>query len=630
MARPLPTETPVKHLLALAALCAGCPSTPDPTPDPNMDDPAPRVQDAHSFAEPNRVRVRHLDLDLTLDFERKVAHGSARLELERRAADAPLTLDTSGLAIERVTGSDGGARAFRLGEAGELGRPLAIELEPGDRDVTIAYATTGGAEALQWLAPEQTEGGRHPFLFTQGQSILTRTWIPLQDSPGVRITYAARVRAPEPLTVVMSAEPRGRDDDGAFRFELDRPIPPYLIALACGELASRPISERCAIWAEPAMLERAHAEFVETEAMIQAAEELFGPYRWGRYDMIVLPPAFPFGGMENPLLTFLTPTVIAGDRSLTSLVAHELAHSWSGNLVTNATWRDFWLNEGTTVYFEQRIVEEVYGVERARMERELALDALRKTIAEMEPWKTVLHVDLDGKHPDAGFSSVPYDKGALFLRRLEEAVGREALDRFLRDWFDEHAFQSVTTLDFEAFLRQHAIAERPGFEDVDVDAWLFGTGLPDDVPETESDAFERVEREVARWTAGTPATELATEGWVTQQWLHFLEELPKELDPARMAELDAAFGLTSSGNSEILCAWLVLAIRHGYAAADARLEEFLGTVGRRKFLQPLYEELVKTDAGRERARRLYDEFRPRYHAVSSGTLDGIVRGAEAE
>lgn len=628
MARLLQPITPsLKNLVLLAGLLSGCLSEPAPS-GPLMGSPAPIPHDPHSFGEPNRARVRHVELDLALDFDAARVQGTARLDLERGDPDAPLTLDSLGLRVRSVTGADGGERPFRFGdEVPKLGRPLVIELAPADDAVTIAYETSPGAEALQWLAPEQTAGGQHPFLFTQGQSILTRSWIPLQDSPGVRVTYGARVRAPEPLTVVMSAERRARGADGAFRFALELPIPPYLIALACGELASRDVSARCAIWAEPSMLERAHHEFAETEAMIRSAERLFGPYRWGRYDMIVLPPAFPFGGMENPLLTFLTPTAIAGDRSLTSLIAHELAHSWSGNLVTNATWRDFWLNEGTTVYFEQRIVEEIYGPERVAMERRLALDALAKAMARMEPWETVLHVDLAGKHPDDGFSSVPYDKGALFLLRLEEAVGRESFDRFLRAWFDGHAFRSVTTADFQAFLERELVAREPALAAVDVDRWLYGPGLPDDVPRIESDAFELVEAELDRWRAGTAATDLATDGWVTQQWLHFLARLPDPLTAAQLAELDQAFGFTRSGNSEILSAWLVLTIRDGHAPAAARLEEFLLTVGRRKFLEPLYKELVKTEAGRERARRIYERARPRYHAVSSGTLDEVVYGA---
>ena len=418
----------------------------------------------------------------------------------------------------------------------------------------------------------------------------------------------------------MSAVREGRADDGAYHFALDRPIPAYLIALACGELASREISERCAIWAEPDLVEAAAYEFADTEQMIQRAEELFGAYRWGRYDVLVLPPSFPYGGMENPLLTFLTPTVIAGDRSLVSIIAHELAHSWSGNLVTNATWSDFWLNEGTTVYFERRIMERLYGRQRVSMEASLDMDSLERTIARQEPWQSVLHIDLDGRHPDDGFSSVPYNKGAAFLTRIEKLVGRERFDVFLASWFDEHAFQSVTTADFERFLRERLPSAASG---IDLQQWIHEPGLPPDTPSFESDALQLVEAEHEALLQGSAPSELQTGTWVTQQWLHFLERLPaSQRTSERLAELDRAFELTASGNSEVLCAWLGLTIEAGYGTADERLESFLGNVGRRKYLQPLYEKLLQHD--RTRARSLYGRFRERYHSVSTGTLDRIL------
>ena len=582
--------------------------------------------DPHSFAQPNRVRVTHIALDVTLDFEAQSLGGHVDLEVTRLDGEYPLVLDSLGLVIDAVTGIDGEPRKYELGkERDGFGQPLSIDLIPGDHSVRVAYHTLPGAEALQWLAPEQTAGGAQPFLFTQGQAILTRTWIPLQDTPGVRVTYEATVRAPAGLTVVMSAEQKKRTADGAWRFDLDKPIPAYLIALACGELASRDVSDRCAIWAEPSLVDRAHAEFEDTEAMIVSAEKLFGPYRWGRYDVIILPPAFPYGGMENPLLTFATPTVIAGDKSLVSLIAHELAHSWSGNLVTNATWRDFWLNEGFTVYFERRIMEEVYGRERAQMEMLLARGGLDREIASSQPWETVLHIDLDEKHPDDGFSGIPYEKGALFVGRLEEVFGRAAVDQFLTSWFNSHAFQSVRTSDFVAFLNAELIAKYPEHAGkIDIDLWLREPGLPSDAPRADSTALRQVEHEIDRWRAGLPAAEIAADGWVTQQWEHFLDHMPADLSRESMAELDSAFAFTQSGNSEILCAWLILSVRHGYDVAEDRLDRFLMTVGRRKYLQPLYEELAKSETGLIQARAIYAKARRRYHSVSTGTIDKIV------
>ncbi|MFT4539171.1 MAG: leukotriene-A4 hydrolase [Planctomycetota bacterium] len=570
--------------------------------------------------------MTHLDLDLELDFESEQVRGSVDIHVQRRDREAPLILDTHELSILGVAGLDGSPRVWQLGERVErFGRPLEIMLQPADAAVRVHYMSAPGAEALQWLAPEQTADGEAPFLFTQGQSILTRSWIPLQDSPGPRVSYTAKVRAPEGLTVVMSAESRGRADDGSWLFGLDLPIPAYLIALGAGKLESRDLSERCRVWAEPSLVEAAGNEFADTESMIQAAEELFGEYRWGRYDLLILPPAFPFGGMENPLLTFLTPTVIAGDRSLVSIIAHELAHSWSGNLVTNATWSDFWLNEGTTVYFEQRIMERVYGRERRDMEAAMSRAGLESLIAKQEPWENVLNIDLTGKHPDDGFSGVPYNKGAALMTLLEQLVGREAFDIFLQSWFDEHAFQSVTTHDFEVFLKERLLAQHAAqTADFDLDQWLHAPGLPDDAPAEESDALVRVDQELERLRAGAIPGELETGAWVSQQWEYFVENLPADYSAEDLSRIDAAFEFTQTGNNEVLCAWLVRAIRAAYRPADTRLEAFLMTVGRRKYLQPLYEELLVSERGIDRARSIYASARPRYHAVSTTTLDRLI------
>ena len=580
--------------------------------------------DTHSFARPNQVQVTHVELNLTLDFDNRVAHGFAKLDLDRKDPEAPLRLDVKALDIEAVRGGNGKDRKFKVGQGNANGQPLTIQLEPRDSSVTVEYRTTPEGEAMQWLDPAQTLDGTHPYVFTQGQAILTRTWIPLQDTPGVRVTYEAELRVPEGMTPVMSAEQLGQKY-GAWRFRMRQPIPSYLIALACGKIEFRPISGRCGVWAEPGLVDAAAAELEDTEAMIQAAEDLFGPYRWERYDMIVLPPAFPFGGMENPRLTFLTPTMLAGDKSLVALIAHELAHSWSGNLVTNATWRDFWLNEGTTVYFEQRIMEAVYGQERVDMETVLGVQGLEREMAEMDPRDQVLHIDLEGRHPDEGFSGVPYEKGAWFLRRLEELYGREAFDAFLREYFDTHAFQSITTEQFDRYLREHLLATntRKGVR-ARVKEWLYEPGIPETAPRPSSDELERVEKVLGEFGIAKRAHELETEGWGPHQWLYFLENLPESTNERQLEDLDRIYDFTHTNNNEILAVWLRLGIRAGYSATDARLEEFLMSVGRRKFLQPLYKELSKTPEGTARARDIYFRARPRYHAVSRGTIDELL------
>src|ERR1700691_5211675 len=421
------------------------------------------AHDIHSYANPELVRVRHLNLDLTVVFEQQTIQGTAVLTIEQYGRDAKqLILDSRALQIDETEVSPDGVKyqeaRFSIGGSDKiLGAPLRIDIAPDTKFVRIRYSTDPTATALQWLMPEQTAGKLHPFLYTQSEAIHARSWIPLQDSPGVRVTFEARVHVPSGLKAVMGA---ARSDHGEI-FVMDQPIPSYLIALAVGDLAFQATGPRTGVWAEPPVVLKAAAEFSDMEKMLEAAEKLYGPYRWVRYDVLVLPPSFPFGGMENPRLTFATPTVITGDKSLVSLVAHELAHSWSRNLVTNATWSDFWLNEGYTVYIERRILEELYGLRRAEMEAALGYQDLQAAFETHPPAEQILHIDLAGRDPDDGCTSVPYEKGALFLRQIEQTFGRQKFDIYLKDYFDHFAFQSITTAQSLDYMRGHLFAADP-------------------------------------------------------------------------------------------------------------------------------------------------------------------------
>lgn len=608
--------------------------------------------DVHSWGNPHEVRVGHLDLDLKVDFDAKVLTGVAILDVVRQKPGAPLDLDASGLQVRSVEArkKDGEWKAvsYRLGRfpiaKGEErlfpsgtrsngqpihGEPLRVDLPDGADQVRISYSTSPGATALQWLAPSQTAGGKHPFLFTQSQAIHARTWIPLQDSPGVRITYSARVTVPKGLKALMSAlgnfQKEGEGADGVFAFHLDHPIPSYLIALGVGDLAFRPIGDRTGVYAEPSLVDQAAAEFSDTEKMVEVTETRFGPYRWGRYDLLVLPPSFPFGGMENPCLTFATPTILAGDKSLVSLVAHELAHSWSGNLVTNATWSDFWLNEGFTTYIENRIIEDVYGADRAAMESVLGVQELRDELSQLPASDQVLIIDLAGRDPDEGVTRVPYEKGKSLLYALEKAVGREKFDPWIRSYFDSHAFRSIPSSEFIRDLTENLIAKEPAAKQVDLQAWLSAPGLPA-FPEPTSSRFSQITRTARKWNSGElPASAIDSKAWTTQEWLHFLRALPTDLSSEKMAQLDQAFGLTARKNSEISAQWLEMAIRSNYEPAYGRLEEFLTTVGRRKFLMPLYRALIATPEGQERARVIYEKARPRYHPIAVESVDQLLK-----
>jgi leukotriene-A4 hydrolase len=598
----------------------------------NVTTPA-HERDVHSYARPSEARVTHVALDLTADFKTHRLSGTAALTIHANPSAREIVLDTRDLTIEGVTDSEGRPLNHALSAADPiLGRALQVTLPEERRRIIVRYSTNPTSAALQWLTPAQTAGGKEPYLFSQGQAILTRTWIPTQDSPGVRQTYEARIIVPQPLVVVMSAEaltPNGEPNgsDRAFRFRLTEPIPPYLIALAVGDIGFRSIGARSGVYAEPSVVEKAASEFADVEKMMEAAEELGGPYRWGRYDILVLPPSFPFGGMENPRLTFATPTVLAGDRSLTSLVAHELAHSWSGNLVTNATWRDFWLNEGFTTYFENRIMETLYGPDRAAMLESLGRRDLLDKLADLKdkPGDQVLHLHLEGRDPDDAATPVAYEKGAAFLRMVEHTVGRERFDTWLIGYFNRHAFTSLTTTQFLEDFRGHLLHDDADLErKLRLTEWIEGPGLPSNASVPTSNAFARVDAEVERFTHGTSASELGTTGWVTQQWQHFLGRLPEKMQDNQLRQLDDAFGFSKTGNSEILFGWLRIAIRHHYSPALPALEHFLTAQGRRKFLQPLYQDLMASEWGRSEAKRIYAQARPLYHAVTTSTLDRIV------
>ncbi|HWM95326.1 MAG TPA: M1 family metallopeptidase [Thermoanaerobaculia bacterium] len=587
------------------------------------------TRDPHSFSHPDEVAVDHLKLDLNVDFAQKQLAGRASLRLDNRSGADRLWLDTRDLTINKVTLDDGAETQFKLGEPVEfLGRPLEIQIQPTTKWVHVDYTTSPEAAALQWLEPEQTASGARPFLLTQSQAILARTWVPIQDTPGVRMTYEATVRVPKDLLAVMSAEnPTKKNADGVYQFKMPQRIPSYLLALAVGELEFRPLGNRAGVYAEPTVVEAAAWELADTPKMIDAAEKLYGPYRWGRYDILILPPSFPFGGMENPRLTFATPTILARDRSLVSLVAHELAHSWSGNQVTNATWNDFWLNEGFTTYVESRIMESLFGKEYADMLTVLGRQELGGTIEELgaESADTHLFLTLAGRDPDAGMNDIAYEKGKLFLRTLEQAVGREKFDRFLRTYFDTFAFQSMDTRRFLDYLKQNLFGgSEEKMKELQVEQWVFGPGVPANAPQLRSAAFDKVDQAVAAVQQGTPASQLDTKDWTTHHWLHFLRNLPKPLDTQKMADLDAAFKFTNSGNSEILHAWLMLAIPNRYEPAYPALDRFLTSMGRRKFLKPLYEELAKTPEGTEMALRIYKKARTGYHSVSRNTVDEIL------
>jgi aminopeptidase N len=591
----------------------------------------PEAKDTASYARPLEARVHHIALDLNVDFEAKRIGGTATLDIDRKPDAKEIVLDDKGLEIESIADGAGQPLQWKVGAADpKLGSPLAVTLGPDTKRLVIKYKSAPDAGALQWLTPEQTAGKKKPYLFSQGQAIENRTWIPTQDSPGIRQTWEATIHVPAGLTAVMSApkaaEPITQGGESVFSYRMDHSVAPYMIAIGVGDLAFKSLGPRTGVWTEPVMLDRAAKELEDTEKMVEAAEKLYGPYRWGRYDLLVLPPAFPYGGMENPTLTFLTPTFIAGDKSLVSLVAHELAHSWSGNLVTNATWADSWLNEGVTSYFENRIMEALYGPRRARQEAALSFDEIEKAFAEEGRNAPITRLNLPPAQavPDGGTSGIIYDKGAVFLRTMEKIVGREKWDAYLRSYFDRHAFQPMTSALFLADMRAKLVNGDKALEQkLQLDDWVYKPGLPSNVVRPDPAAFAEVDQAVKAFASGGPVP-AAFGSWTTAEKMRFLNKLPRKMPTARLEELNRRLKLNEAGNYEVMFSWLDLAIRNRFDPAVPALERFLTTQGRRRFVRPLIETLAEDRQwGRPIAVRIYRVARASYHPITQRDLDKL-------
>lgn len=589
--------------------------------------------DQNSYANLDDVITTHLNLDLDVDFDDKQLEGFVEHTLKwNNSKSRKLVLDTRDLDIDKVMYKDQSGKwreaEFNLAKRDDVkGSKLTITFKNQADVVRIYYNSRPEASGLQWLTPEQTASKTHPFMYSQSQAIHARSWIPIQDTPAMRVTYSARIHTPKDVRAVMSADNKDAlYKDGDYIFDMPQPISPYLIAIGAGNLEFKPMSKQTGIFAEPTILDASVAEFEDTQAMIDKTSKMYGEYAWGRYDLLMLPPSFPFGGMENPRLSFITPTVVAGDKSLVNLIAHELAHSWSGNLVTNATWEDLWLNEGFTSYVENRIMEEVYGRDRAVMEQALDAAGLRAQLKTIDAPDTRLNLKLNGRDPDDAFSSVPYTKGQLFLIYLENKFGRDKFDPFVKAYFKAFSFKSLTTAEFVTYLKANLIEKYPGIVSMDkVNEWIYEPGLPSDAPNPTSDAFDKVDTATAAWLKGdSTAMQLPTNDWSVHEWLYFLNNLPRDLSIEKMQELDSAFNLTQSSNAELAFAWYMLAVGNGYQPIYPALEKHLSSIGRRKLIVPLYKSLIK-NGKKDWAQKVYLKARPSYHPLAQGTVDELFK-----
>ena len=601
----------------------------------NADRDAALARDYYSFANVDALVTEHLHLDLAVDFEQEVLVGTAKLRIRRLDAGADeIVLDTRDLAIDSVAVAAADANpapaAYALGQTDEiLGTPLTIRLPDGSGErftVTISYRTSPDSTALGWLPPELTAGGEHPFLFSQSQAIHARSWIPLQDTPAVRITYSARLQTPPELLAVMSAD---NDPDvertGVYEFEMPQPIPSYLLAIAAGNLYFAEIGEDTGVYAEPELLEAAAFEFADTQAMFETAEAMFGPYRWGRYDLLILPPSFPYGGMENPRLSFLTPSLLAGDRSLVSVVAHELAHSWSGNLVTNRTWRDGWLNEGWTSYLEHRLMQVIYDEQRAAEENLLSYEELLLNFERIDPKYQALAPRITELDPESGQGTIAYHKGNLFLQFLEHAYGRDVFDQFITDYFNEFAFQVITTEDFVDYLDEKLIAVHHGVVTREqVEQWMYEPGLPEDAILPVSRNLQQAAEIATLWSNGEiDAGELPVDSWSPQATIHFINSLDAALPTAKLVELDEALGLSETRNAEIGRTWFIQVASRRHEPAYEPMADYVRRFGRVRLVYPVYDALASNGKDAALAKELFDAARGGYHPIANAYIGAL-------
>ncbi len=612
---------------------------------------AESVPDNHTYADLNQVRTKHVHLDLDVNFDNKTIYGVARHEMINSGVDTAI-FDIKGLEIQKVTLGQQHEKEtdFMIGQWDKdsiLGQPLLVKIKPNTKFINIYYKTTDKTEAIDWLDPELTSGKELPYMYTQGQAILTRSWIPIQDSPANRITYSATVKVPNNLMAVMSAKnPTEKNEEGIYNFEMKQPIPCYLIALAVGNLTYKKLGSNCGVYSEPEQIRASAYEFVDLPKMIRTAEKLYGTYLWEQYDLIVLPYSFPFGGMENPRLTFLNPTIIAGDRSLVSVVAHELAHSWSGNLVTNKSWNDFWLNEGFTVYIENRIMEAIYGQETADMLALIEFEELQQEIQTINngkhPEDTKLKLALTGRNPDDGMTDIAYVKGAFFLKTLEKAVGRKKFDQFLTNYFKTFAFKTVDTETFVEYLNKNLL--KPNKITFNTDEWIYQQGLPENCVKIVSPRFEQVNQLAERFAKGEDifapqisyvkvkgkrkkkkvVKKLTRDTYIAQEWQQFIRCLPQTLDPALMTRLDENLNFKNWGNTEIMTEWYVIGIRSNYKDIMPNVEKFLSKIGRRKYLMPIYEALCETEGNKKWAKMVFEKAKPNYHYVSKSSIKDLL------
>jgi len=583
-------------------------------------------KDTNTFSNYEIIKQTKIEANFDVDFDKKAIHGKVKSYFTAIKDGEVIVLDSRALKINSIIDSDTGEELeFIIDKQYDLdanGVPLKIykEYSKGDNVIIlINYDTTDEGSAVQFLDKEQTTGKQYPYMFTQCESILCRELLPIQDTPAVKITTSIGITVPKPLFALNSGIYQNKIDNGnstTYFYEQKIPIPSYLIALAAGAIEERVISDRCKVYGEKELVDLAAEEFDGIENYIQLAEAYISPYVWGEYNLLILPSSFPFGGMENPTLTFVTPSLLAGDKSLANVVAHEISHSWSGNLVTMDSWTDFWLNEGFTMFIQRKIFEKTDDLDLAKLDAMVLYDTLSEDIQRFGESKSFssLRPYLVGRHADDCFSEVPYEKGYNFLFYLESIVNKESdtdlFRKILRQYFAKFAYKSINTDDFINFFTETIKTELPSdnatrvLEQIDWVKWIDAPGYPpvqNNFTNKYANEAEDYVNEFYKnnFTDKFIDTFKAWHTLVKQYFLNKLKETEKELEDEQLNFLSNKLNLKEGYNAEVNFGYFMVVLLHGKVIEEDvknALITFLGKFGRLKYLRPyigLYIQEIK-------------------------------------
>ncbi|RKF54402.1 Leukotriene A-4 hydrolase-like protein [Erysiphe neolycopersici] len=596
------------------------------------------IRDPNTFSNYNQWETKHTDVNLTIDFEEHRLTGTVSLSIESltESESEEVILDTSYLDIKSINIEGSKSTEWYVKDRTEpFGSPLFIKIPGGASrgskiSVDISLSTTEKCTAIQWLTPSQTSNKKFPYMFSQCQAIHNRSIFPCQDTPDVKSTYKFRIRSPLPVVAsglfTGASNFRQKQDKkpGSLLYSFDQliPIPSYLFAIASGDIATASIGPRSFVSTGPEELSSAKWELEkDTENFIEIAENIIFSYPWTQYNVLVLPPSFPYGGMENPIFTFATPTIISGDRGNVDVIAHELSHSWSGNLVSNASWEHFWLNEGWTTYLERRIIAAVHGEPHRDFSAIIGWKALEDSIALFgsDHEFTKLVVDLKGRDPDDAFSSIPYEKGFHLLYYLEKLLGKSTFDQFIPYYFKEWSYKSLDSYDFKStlldFFKSNSEAQSK-LESVDWITWFHKPGLPPK-PQFDTSLADKCYSLANQWQSEKYTPDISDIlGWSANQVVVFLEQVQlfsKPLSVSQSRTMGQVYSLIESQNVEITSRYFAIGLSARDPSVYQATADLLGNVGRMKFVRPLYRKLVQVN--HQLALETFEKNKDFYHPI---------------